>query len=240
MTTSSGDWIDYYDSAHMFYVNARHRDVHFRMIADDITSVIPAPEAAVLDFSCGEALDADRVAAACGHLTLAEPAPSVRARLATRFAGNPRITVRSLDELAALPDHSFDLVTVISVAQYLTPAELDATFALIHRLLKPGGRFVLGDVLDPGIGMFTDAWALIRLGAQHGFLIPAAIGLVRTALSDYWHLRQRIGLTRYGAAEMIAKLARAHFSATRAVENFGHNPKRMTFIATADAPARSA
>lgn len=234
MTTSSGDWIDYYDSAHMFYVNARHRDVHFRMIADDIISAIPTPDAAVLDFSCGEALEAARVAAACGHLTLAEPAPKVRARLAARFAQNPRIAVRSLDDLAALPDHGFDLVTMISVAQYLTPAELDAAFDLIHRLLKPGGRFVLGDVLDPGVGMFADAWALIRLGARHGFLIPAVAGLVRTALSDYWQLRQRIGLTRYGANAMIDKLARAGFSATRAAENFGHNPKRMTFIAAAN------
>lgn len=230
--SSSRDWIDYYDSAHMFYVNARHRDVHFQIIADDIIAMIPSADATVLDYSCGEALAADRVAAACAQLILVEPAPSVRARLAARFGDHPRIAIRSLEDIAALPAHSVDLVTMNSVAQYLTPDELDATLVAIRRLLKPTGRFVLGDVLDPRVGMFADAWALIVFGAKHGFLIDALIGLVRTALSDYWHLRQRIGLTRYAPADIIARLVRAGFSAARAPVNFGHNQRRMTFVAT--------
>jgi hypothetical protein len=44
-------------------------------------------------------------------------------------------------------------------------------------------------------------------------------------------LRSRIGLQRYGEAEMIAKLAGAGFSASRARRNIGHNPWRMTFVA---------
>lgn len=232
------DWIDYYDSTHTIYVSALHRDVHFRVIADDILKYVPSPDAVVLDYSCGEALSAAQVAAACRRLILAEPAPGVRGRLAARFSSDPRIEVRSLDELAQLPDASVDLAVMISVAQYMTPAELDRALALMRRLLKPGGRLVLGDILRPEVGAGADVTALLRLAARHGFLRDALWGLARTALSDYWQLRQRIGLQRYGEAEMIEKLKAAGFAAARAPANVGHNPARMTFVATPQAQPR--
>jgi hypothetical protein len=43
--------------------------------------------------------------------------------------------------------------------------------------------------------------------------------------------RQRFGLTCYGEAAVIEKLAAAGFSATRLPANIGHNPARMTFLA---------
>src|SRR5437763_16734033 len=101
------DWIDFYDSAHTIYVNARHRDIHFRQIAEDLTRYVAAG-ATVLDYGCGEALHADIVAAQAGRLILVEPAPGVRARLAARFGANPRIEVCAPEGLAALPDHSVD------------------------------------------------------------------------------------------------------------------------------------
>ena len=118
-----------------------------------------------------------------------------------------------------------------SVAQYMTPAELDTAFAIIKRLLKPGGRLVLGDILRPEVGMPKDVLALLRFAATHGFLKDALIGLVSTALSDYRQLRAKVGLQRYSEAEMVAKLAAGGFSASRAHVNIGHNPWRMTFVA---------
>ena len=72
----------------------------------------------------------------------------------------------------------------------------------------------------------------------HGFLRDALWGLARTALSDYWQLRQRIGLQRYSEAEMAGKLGAAGFAAARAPANVGHNPARMTFMATPQAAPR--
>ena len=229
------DWIDYYDSTHTIYVSKLHRDVHFRVIANDILAYVPSPEAVVLDYSCGEALFAAQVAAACQKLILAEPAPGVRGRLNARFGPNPKIAVRSLDDLTQLPDRSVDLAVMISVAQYMTPAELDAAFALMRRILKPGGRLVLGDILRPEVGAATDVMALLRLAAKNGFLTDALWGLARTALSDYWQLRKSIGLQRYSEAEMLAKLTSAGFEAALAKKNVGYNPARMTFLATARA-----
>lgn len=225
------DWIDYYDSTHTIYVSKLHRDLHFQAIARDIIGYISSADAVVLDYACGEALSAAKVAEACGKLILAEPAPGVRGRLITRFAPVTKIRVRSLDDLKNMDGQSIDLTIMNSVAQYMTPVELDAAFAVIRRLLKPGGRLVLGDILQPGVGMMKDVTALLRFAGKHGFLKDAAIGLVRTALSDYRQLRTRVGLQHYGEAEMIGKLAAAGFTAARAHLNIGHNPSRMTFVA---------
>jgi len=225
------DWIDYYDSTHTIYASKLHRDVHFEVIARDIIGYISSPDAVVLDYACGEALSAARVAEACGKLILAEPAPGVRGRLIARFAPITRIRVRSLDELRNMAEQSVDLAIMNSAAQYMTPAELDGAFAVIHRLLKPTGRLVVGDILQPEVGMGRDVTALLRFAWQHGFVRDAVVGLVRTALSDYRQLRARVGLQRYGEAEMIAKLKAAGFAATRAPANIGHNPWRMTFVA---------
>jgi ubiquinone/menaquinone biosynthesis C-methylase UbiE len=225
------DWIDYYDSTHTIYASRLHRDLHFELIAKDIIGYIASPDAVVLDYACGEALSAAKVADACGTLFLAEPAPGVRGRLIARFAPNTKIRVRCLDDVRKMEEKSVDLAVMNSVAQYMTPAELDSAFAVIRRLLKPGGRLVLGDVLRPEVGMPKDVIALLRFALTHGFLKDALIGLVSTALSDYRQLRSRVGLQRYGETEMIAKLAASGFTASRAHFNIGHNPWRMTFVA---------
>jgi len=225
------DWIDYYDSTHTIYASKLHRDLHFQIIARDIVGYISSPTAVVLDYACGEALSAARVAEACGKLYLAEPAPGVRGRLIARFAPNTKIRVRSLEDLRKMQEKSVDLVVMNSVAQYMTPDELDLAFAVIRRLLKPSGRLVLGDILRPEVGMVRDVVALLRFAATCGFLRDALIGLISTALSNYRELRSKIGLQRYSEAEMVAKLAAAGFTASRALMNIGHNPWRMTFVA---------
>jgi len=225
------DWIDYYDSTHTIYVSKLHRDLHFQAVARDIIGYISSPDAVVLDYACGEALSAAKVAEACGRLYLAEPAPGVRGRLIARFAPNTRIRVRSLDDLRKMEEKSIDLAVMNSVAQYMTPAELDAALAVIRRLLKPGGRLILGDILRPEGGMARDVIALLRFAAAHGFLKDALIGLVSTALSDYRQLRARVGLQRYSEADIVAKLAANGFTGSRAHFNIGHNPWRMTFVA---------
>ena len=225
------DWIDYYDSTHTIYASRLHRDLHFQLIARDIIGYISSPDAVVLDYACGEALSAAQVADACGKLYLAEPAPGVRGRLIARFAPNTKIRVRSLYDLRKMEEKSVDLAVMNSVAQYMTSEELDAAFAVSRRLLKPGGRLVVGDILRPEVGMGRDVAALLKFAARHGFLRDALIGLVSTALSDYRQLRARVGLQRYSEAEMVEKLARSGFSATRALSNIGHNPWRMTFVA---------
>ena len=225
------DWLAFWDSPHFIYVNARHKDVHYRLIADQIAALVPSREARVLDYGSGEALHADLVAAAARELLLCEAAPGVRAGLAARFAGNPKIRVVAPHEVAGLPEHSLDLVVLHSVAQYLTAAGTGALFTLFHGLLKPDGLLVVSDVISPKFAAAKDAWALLRFGQANGFFLAALWGLLRTVFSDYWRLRSRLGLTCYAKAAMIEKLSAAGFSAQPAVANIGHNQARRTYYA---------
>ena len=226
------DWISFYDFKHsVIYVNERHRDVHYRTIATDIARLVPSPAARVMDYGCGEATSAGILANACGHLTMVEAAPNVRAALATRNAGNSKISVMTPDEAAAEPAQSYDMIVLHSVAQYLSGAELDALLATFHRLLKPDGVFVLGDIIQPRLAAPMAALALLRFGAAHGFFWAAVGGLMRIFVSDYLKIKSKVGLSHYEEADMLKKLRSAGYEAARATRNVGHNQQRMTFLA---------
>jgi SAM-dependent methyltransferase len=226
------DWISFYDFKHsVIYVNARHRDVHYRTIAEDIRAYVPSRDARVLDYGCGEATSAHLVAEAAGHLTLVEAAPNVRAALSARYDGNSKIAVASPDAALALPDATFDLIVMHSVAQYLTGAELERLLKSFRRLLKPDGLFILGDIVPPQFAAPAAALALLRFGAQNGFFFAALGGLMRIFVSDYLKLKSKVGLSHYRQAEALAKLQAAGFRAERAKRNIGHNQRRMTFLA---------
>ena len=225
------DWISFWNSDHPIYVNERHRQVHYRGIADDVSRYVTGPTAVVMDYGCGESLHADIVAAKAGQLILCEAASNVRDHLTTRFASAGNIAVKSPEEVAALPAGTFDLIVMHSVAQYLGQDETDAMFRDFKRLLKPDGLFVIGDVIPPQVSPITDAVSLLRFAAANGFLFHAALGLARTAFSDYPKLRARLGLTLYEEAAMKAKLEAAGFTVQRAAKNIGHSQSRMTFMA---------
>ncbi|MGI8527467.1 MAG: methyltransferase domain-containing protein [Pseudolabrys sp.] len=225
------NWVHFYDFKHsVIYVNERHRDVHYRTIAKDIRAYVRSRKARVLDYGSGEATSASLVAAACGHLTLAEAAPNVRASLTARYAGNKKISVVKPAEVKAMRPGSFDLIVMHSVAQYLDRAELERLLSLFRKLLKRDGLLVVGDVVPPRFSALAAAFVLLRLGARNGFLGAAIFGLIRILLSDYMRLRKSSGLSHYTAAQMLTKLEAAGFRAQRARRNIGHNQWRMTFL----------
>jgi SAM-dependent methyltransferase len=225
------DWISFWDTRHSIYVNARHCDVHYRGIAEDLRRYVPAPDAVVMDYGCGDALHAGIVAAAAGRLILVEAPPGVVAALTARFAGARNIDVVTPARLPEYPDHGIDVIVLHSVAQYLSAEALDVLLLQFRRLLRPNGLLIVGDVIPPDLSTLADVMALLRLALAHGFLGAALLGLARTLTSDYRRLRATLGFARYGAAAMLAKLRAAGFSGERAPRNIGHNQARMTFLA---------
>jgi SAM-dependent methyltransferase len=225
------DWKSFWNTAHSIYVNDRHKDVHYRTIAEQIAQFVPGPTARVLDYGCGEAMHADLVAAVASEVVQCDSADIVRAALAQRFAGNPRIKVLSPTDVERLPDKSFDLIIANSVVQYLTTTELEQMLALWRRLLAPGGTLIVADIIPPDVGKLSDVLALFRLAAQHGFLLAALGGLARTAVSPYRKLRSTLGIAQYTEADFMAKLTAAGYTAERLRRNLEHNPARMTFRA---------
>jgi len=79
--------------------------------------------------------------------------------------------------------------------------------------------------------------ALAAIAQNHGWR-PVVLTVAACALAlmplVWWLLPERpgdIGLTRYGEAEMTARLTKLGFTATRAPVNIGHISSRMTFLA---------
>lgn len=225
------DWRSFWDGDHPIYVNARHRALHDQRIANDIIAQITARGLTVLDYACGEATEAGRVAQHCGTLILSDGAPSVRDKLVQRYIATPNIIVQSPEDSALLPDGTIDLVIVNSLLQYLSPAQTADLARMLHAKLKRGGRLVIGDVIAPDVGPLTDAVALLRFGAAGGFLLAALGGLARTAVGDYRKVRGALGLTTWSEVDFLALLRAAGFEARRLPVNFGHNQARMAFEA---------
>jgi len=224
-------WLSFWNGPHSLYVSERHRAVHYARVADDVFALEPTADARILDFGCGEALEAPRIAARVGRLWLAEAADAPRAALQRRLAGVPKIEVIAGDAVGRLPDGSLDLIVVNSVAQYLSRAELDSWLWVFRAKLAPTGRLVLADIIPPTMGSLDDVGALLAAASRHGFLLDAVKGLALTFFSNYRRLRRDLGLTRYAETEMLAKLEAAGLSAERRRRNFGFNQGRMTFVA---------
>lgn len=226
------NWISFWDTQDSIYVNARHLDLHYRDVADRLLQLAPARTDNVLDFGCGEATHADRVAAQVGALWLCEAAPRVRDSLRARFGALANVKVIGADELPGIAPGTLNLIVANSVAQYLTRDELDALLRTWRRLLAPNGRLVVADVIPPGVSPVSDALALLRYAWSNGFLIAALIGLVRTVLSPYRRIRARLGITTYTEDEIKARIDAAGFKAERLPFDFEHQPARLSFIAT--------
>ena len=223
------DWLAFFDGPHFIYINARHKDVHYKQIAKEIAALVPAPDARILDYGCGEALHADMAAEAAGELILCEAAPGLRAVLEQRFATHASIRVLAPHQIARLKEGSLDLIVLHSVVQYLTAPGAGALFTLFRGLLKADGLLVVSDVGPAGGSALADTFALLKFGKANGFFLAACWGLLRTLLSDYSRLRSRLGLTAYSEPDMITKLSAAGFAASRAPKNFGHNQFRAAY-----------
>jgi hypothetical protein len=94
------DWLAFWDSPHSIYVNARHKDVHYRLIAKEIAALVPGADTRVLDYGSGEALHANLVAEVAGELLLSEAAPSLCKAIAGHSPAKATV-LRLLDKIAA-------------------------------------------------------------------------------------------------------------------------------------------
>jgi SAM-dependent methyltransferase len=228
----SNAWLEFWDRPNRIYVNGRHLAAHFAIVADELAGLLPdRPDARVLDFGCGEALDAGRVAARVGRLHLYDAAPTTRQRLSARFAADPGIAVLDEAGLAALDDGSIDLVFASSVVQYLDRDGLAVLLGTARRLLAPGGRLVVADVIPPDIRLVDDVKSLLALAWRHGFVAEALLALLATLFSDYRRLRARIGLSTYDDRTFLGLLGSSGFASEISPRNFGENAARRSYVA---------
>ena len=224
------DWISFFDTDHAIYVNPRHKEVHAVITCDGMLKYVRRSDR-VLDYGSGEAVYAERLVREALSLTLCEAAPNLRDQVMRRLKHERYVLMLSPEQVAALPDASFEVVILHSVSQYLQPAQFRELLTLFRRLLAPDGKLVIGDVVQPDIPAWKDALALLRFGWREGFFLAALRGLMRTAFSDYSRLRKQAGLTRYSEKDMLAVLEASGFLGERQPINIGHLQTRMTFVA---------
>jgi SAM-dependent methyltransferase len=222
------NWRDFWNSSHPVYVNERHKILHYEIIADNILRLIVGRSAQVLDYGCGEARAADRIAQHCGRLYLLDPAERIQDGLHRRFDNKPSITIAAT--LAAIPDASLDLIVVNSVVQYLSAAEFSRLLDDWSIKLKKDGRLVLADIIRPDSSQLSDVKALLAFAWHGGFLGAGLVGLVRMWVSPYRRFRFALGLAHYSPADLLSMLRRHGYRGFRAEQNLGHDQARMTFI----------
>lgn len=224
-------WREWWNAPHSLFVSPHHLRVHYAHVADVIIGALPERRPlAVVDYGCGEALDAARVADAAGRLVLYDSAERVRRAVAQRTRGIANIEVVDETGLLGIAPGSIDIVVVYSVIQYMTRQEFTATLARWRSWLRPEGTLLLVDVIPPGAGLLDDVVALVSTAWRHGFLRAAMGGLASTLFSSYSRLRRQRGLTVYAEADIRALLEAAGFAADRRPVNLHGNRARMTIV----------
>ena len=231
---SSQAWAEFWGGTHSIYVNERHARVHYERIARDLAALIKLrPKTSdgplVLDWGCGDALNAPALVGLCHELWLYDAVGAVQSRIAARFAATPDIRVMNDDDWHTLPPESLDMIIVVSVAQYLSRTDLEALMDRFRTVLRPDGEVIFADIIRPHVSMVADITSLLSTGWQNGFFLAACLGLARTFFSEYRRIRSKAGFSCYESAEFAEMLTRHGFSAEQLVENVGFNQQRLTF-----------
>lgn len=233
-------WLEFWGKPHSIYANRRNLEAHFECLARDLARHLPTHRTArILDWGCGDALAAPRLAGGVGTLFLYDGVEPVRERLRERYRTHANIQILDEAGLATVPDGSVDMIVVISVLQYLDRAQLRAALADWHRLLHPQGELLVADVIDPHTSPLQDMASQLRFAASEGFLMAALLGLARLAISDYARIRRRDGFSTYTRDDMLALLRSAGFQNADALDhNIGPAPHRHAFRAVKPAGLR--
>jgi len=189
----------------------------------------------MLDWGCGEAFAADWMAAECERVYLYDPADGLRARLQERYKDHRRIVVVSGDQLKELPSECLDLILINSVFQYLSREQFVTALLDLRRLLKPTGRFLIGDLIAPGTAIWQHVRVFLAFAYRKGFLIPAITGLVRIFLPSYASVKREHGLSEYSDAELLRIFELCKLDGRKLPRNIAVSPIRCSYIASKSA-----
>jgi len=225
-------WLDFWNAPNAIYVSLRHRQAHYAKVLKSICGFVPAGgEAIVLDWGCGDAFAANELAHACRTLLLYDGADVTRRRLVSSFANHPKIRVLDDAELDAILPASIDLVVVNSVAQYLSRQQFADALRRFHSLLKPDGKLLLGDIIEPDTLLIGHVTSFLQFAWQNDFLVAAILGLVRNFISPYRKLRRNAGYACYRESEMIFILKGEGFVGERLMSNIAVSQLRSSYLA---------
>jgi ubiquinone/menaquinone biosynthesis C-methylase UbiE len=226
-------WYEYWNRPNGIFVSESHKRAHYQRIFSNVRPFLPRGSgSSVLDWGCGEASAAERMASECERIYLYDPADVVCTRLRQRYETHPRITILDAEQLKRLPSECLDLILINSVIQYLSRAELVAALLDLRRLLKPEGRVLIGDVIAPSTALWQHVMVFLNFAYRSGFIVSGIIGLVRTFLPSYNSVKRRHGFSRYSEAEILGIFELCKLHGNRLPRNIAVSPIRSSYIAS--------
>lgn len=132
----------------------RGRDVTRRRLAN-LNALAPSPGEHLLDLGCGNGLmtaELSRAVRPDGQVTGLDPSTEMRASALAHCKEHPNVTfVEGLAHAMPFGDATFDGAVSVQVFEYID--DMPAALRELHRVLKPGGRLVIG-----GTHWDTIAW----------------------------------------------------------------------------------
>lgn len=189
-----------------------------------------AAGARVLDFGCGLGFAAEELAPHMGAVALWDGSANVRRRARERVAWLPNAELADFsrpDLAEATP--AYDLITVHSVLQYMSDAEIVLWLERWRRLLRPGGRLVLSDLIQPGTGSMRELADYLRFSLRAGFFFSALIGGVREA-AQYSNARRSRALTFVDEHKLTTWATQAGWNVEWLPENLSYRRFRRAAV----------
>ena len=229
---STSSWFSFWSRPAPIHVGERHLRARYRVTVDEFLAAFPDTGGKrMLDYGCGEALDARRLAAVGMEVLLYDRSEYFHRRLVPRFAGAKGIAVLDNASLGGLPAASIDHLLVCSVIQYLDGNELAALIRLAHELLKPGGVLILADIIPDSLETLPDTLDFLTYSIRHRFFFSGLRTLFDMLMTNYRsHLREN-DLARYDLDALSALLAEHGFTPSLADRNIGISRARKTRFA---------
>jgi len=170
-------------------------------------------------------------ARALGITVSANQLAAARERLA-RVTGQAHVSVREDDYRTLRAEAQFDKIASVGMMEHVGRARLDAYFAAIHRLLRPGGLFLNHAIADVA-GRQTLPWAGQRGGGfiwryvfPDGELVPIA-EVVGAAERAGFEVRDLECLREHYAETLAAWLSRLEARFAEAVAIAGERRARL-------------
>ncbi len=150
-----------------------------------------------------------------------------------KLAGRADVAVREDDYRTLRAEAPFDKVASVGMMEHVGRARLDAYFAAVHRLLRPGGLFLNHAIADVGGGRPTLPWAgqagggfIWRYVFPDGELIPIA-EVIAAAERGGFEVRDLECLREHYAETLAAWLGRLEARFDEAVAIAGERRARL-------------
>lgn len=184
----------------------------------------------VLDFGCGFAWGADSLAPFVREMAVWDAAANMRKRARLRLASHAN--VRFVDLSTPDVDASagqFDVILVNSVVQYMSEEQLVAWLGRWRRLLAPGGRLVLSDVILPQYSFLADLAAFLWFSLTQGIFVQSVIAGFRE-IGRYQSIKGQLPLLKLTSDDLKRLADRAGLTVSVHRRNLTFHANRLSAI----------